>query len=116
MPFHRSRPGDGPEPSQRLVFRLNLRNRRLELKLSQRRLAELITVAQQWISAIESGRGVNGKYPEVSMQLLEKIAAVLETTSQEMLTPNRFLGNADADTDMRTKQWAVLREPSEVEV
>lgn len=42
------------EPEHRLVVRANIRNRRIELGIPQRELAEILGVAYQFIQKIES--------------------------------------------------------------
>ncbi len=100
MPFDRQRGMRKSEPAVRRMLRENIRNRRLECRLSQREMGERIGVVQQWVQQIESPRGDN--IP--SLYQLEEIALHLGTTPADLLSPGRFRGQIGANDDLRKRQ------------
>lgn len=89
------------EPSIRVAFRTNLRNRRVELGLSQRALGEAIGVVQQWVQKLEAP--ATDEVP--SFYQLEDIARVLKCAPHDLLIPDRFDAGVSAKDDMRKHQY-----------
>ena len=81
-------------PAARDLLRLNLVFRRAQLRLSQAALAERAGVSRPVISEIENGRA------NVSLDVLERIAAALEATVATLFTPAQP-GASDADIERR---------------
>jgi len=104
MVFRRVRPTDGPEAKIRFDFRLNLRNRRLQLGMSQRELAERVGVDPRWIQQLEHPRP-GKRYPEPCLQELERIAAELGVAAWDLISPGKYCGLVTGDMDLRKTQW-----------
>lgn len=87
------------ESTIRLIFRTNLRNRRLRLGMTAKQLAERLGVAAQWIHALENrkGQAVPG------LAFLEQLACELGCTPADLLTPNKYRGVVSSDEDLRGK-------------
>lgn len=88
------------EPDVRAAFRLNLRNRRVELGLSQRQLGEQVGVVQQWIGQLEAP--ARDEVP--SLYQLEDLARILKCSTHDLLIPGRFNSGVSVDEDMRKYQ------------
>jgi transcriptional regulator with XRE-family HTH domain len=86
MPSDPQRRTSDKEPAIRRTVRENLRNRRIELGLSQKQLGERIGVTQQWIQQLEAPN--NDNLP--SLYQLEEFALHLGATAAELLTPRHF--------------------------
>jgi len=63
------------------TFRINLRRRLDELKMSQRELAEVMGVTEAYVSQVLRGRNVP------KLDLVEKFCKPLRTNSLYLLTP-----------------------------
>jgi len=63
-----------------LYFRINLRNRRKELHLTQTQLADKMGIKQPNVAAIEAGERIP------TLETCERFAAALETNAMAMLT------------------------------
>jgi transcriptional regulator with XRE-family HTH domain len=89
----------GKEPEHRAVVRANIRNRRIELGIPQRELAETIGVVYQFIQKIESHNpGCFKESP--SIERLWTIAEALGCSPHDLLIPGRFKGPPE-DEDLR---------------
>lgn len=87
------------EPEHRLVVRANIRNRRIELGIPQRELAEILGVAYQFIQKIESHNPACFK-ESPSIERLWTIAEALKCLPHDLLIPGRFKGPPE-DEDLR---------------
>lgn len=81
----------------RKVLRENLRSRRVQLNLKQREVADLVGLSDKFVQAIESPHV--SKIPNLA--LLERLAVALKCQPHDLLFPNRFGGEVDADGDLR---------------
>lgn len=97
---YRSRVRAG-QPKFRIVLCLNLRNRRIELGLTQKEVGEAVGVVQQWIGQLESPAG--DEVP--SLYQLEDLAKALKCLMHDLLIPGRFTkAGASIYDDMRKFQ------------
>jgi transcriptional regulator with XRE-family HTH domain len=81
------------EPWIRQVFRTNMRNRRMELGITQRALAEMMGKSQPWVNFLESP--VRREMPDLLTIAL--VAKCLSVAPHELLMPNRFKGEEAVD-------------------
>lgn len=88
------------EPLIRAIIRTNIRNRRVELRISQRELGEMLGVTQQWIGQIESPGG--NEIP--SIYQLAELADVLKCGYHDLLIEGRFDSGVSPSDDMRKFQ------------
>lgn len=95
-PGRRSQPKRN-EPDIRVIFRTNLRNRRIELGLSQRALGDMLGVIQQWVQKLEAP----GTEEVPSFYMLADLAAALHCLPSDLLVDGRFNAGVGADDDLR---------------
>lgn len=85
------------EPWIRRVLRYNLRNRRVQCGYTQHDVAAFLRVTQEYVSEIESPK--DHKVP--SIERIQELAQCYGCTAADLMTPNRFTGYVDGDTDLR---------------
>lgn len=88
------------EPPIRVIIRTNLRNRRVELGISQRQLGESIGTTQQWIQQLEAEGG--DEVP--SIYQLADLSGQLDCGYHDLLVEGRFDAGVSAKDDMRKYQ------------
>jgi len=85
----------GREADIRRIFRTNLRNRRMELGLTQAGLHEHLS--QSWVQQLEAPAG--NEVP--SLYQLELIAQSLKCLASDLLVEGRFASDINPDDDLR---------------
>ena len=88
------------EPAIRRTLRQNIRNRRLQLNMSQEALANAIGVTQPWIALIESPN----RTERPNLDQVATIAEVLKCQPYQLLTPDFFTGYSTDGDDLRGRR------------
>jgi transcriptional regulator with XRE-family HTH domain len=95
------------EPEVRTIIRTNIRNRRVELGLTQKDVGDAIGASQQWIGLIETAHGddVPGVYQ------LPELASVLKCGAHDLLIKGRFDAGIAPSDDMRAYRHRPAKKP-----
>lgn len=88
------------EPPIRIILRTNIRNRRVELGISQKALGDAIGTTQQWIQQLEAA----GDDAVPSVYQVADISHVLKCAYHDLFIEGKFDVGVGAKDDMRKYQ------------
>jgi len=94
--------GNREHPLRR-ILRMNLRNRRVELGVTQLQLGDRVGTTQQYVQQLEDARQDNVP----NLYLLHDLAQELGCTAADLLSPKRFEAGVAADDDLRVHRRKV---------